>query len=232
MRPFKPSYIIEVFPELLPYTWVTLGIMVVTVIFGSILGFVLAFCKLKGGKIGNAFASAYIYIARCVPPIIMLFIVYYGLPELLLGFGININNADNAVFVLIAFTLLFASNMAEVFRSSYLAIEKGQREAGLCAGLSEFQTFRRIVFPQATVVALPNFTNALVNLMKEGSLAYTIGLMDLMGRGIWKIGQNQGSYNLEIYLAMAIVYWCLTLLIEKLFGRIELYLSKGKKILT
>ncbi len=64
-------------------------------------------------------------------------------------------------------------------------------------------------------MAIPNFTNALVNLMKEGSLAYTIGLIDIMGKGQLLIGQNHGSYSLEVYLALFILYWTLTLLIEK-----------------
>ena len=232
MRPFKPSYILTVLPQLLPCIWVTLGIMAGTVFFGGLLGLLLAVLKIRGGRVGNAIANVYIYATRCVPSIVMLFIVYYGLPEFLLGFGIDINGASHAVFVITTFTILFGSTMAEVFRAAYEASDRGQREAALCVGMSEFQAFYRIVLPQCTVVVLPNFTNALVNLMKEGSLAYTIGLIDLMGKGQWIIGMNQGSYSLEVYLALFVIYWVLTILIEKSFGRLELSLSKGKKIVA
>jgi L-cystine transport system permease protein len=203
--------------------------MVGTVFFGSILGFLLAFAKLRGGKLGNAVANVYIYVTRCIPSIVMLFIVYYGLPEFLMGFGININGASHAVFVIITFTILFAATMAEVFRGGYEAIDIGQREAALCVGMSETQAFIRIILPQCTAVVLPNFTNSLVSLMKEGALAYTIGLIDLMGKGQWLIGMNNGGYSLEIYLALFAIYWLLTVLIEKVFGTLERTLSKGKK---
>ena len=78
-------------------------------------------------------------------------------------------------------------------------------------------------------MAIPNFTNALVNLMKEGSLAYTIGLIDIMGKGQLIIGQNHGSYSLEVYLALFILYWALTLLVEKGAGLWEQRLTPVKK---
>ena len=232
MRPFKPEYILEVLPQIFPYTAVTLGIMAGTVLFGGLLGFLLAYAKIRGGRVGNGVANVYIYITRCVPSIVMLFIVYYGLPEFLRGIGIQTDSRNHGLFVIITFSILFGAVMAEVFRSAYESIDKGQREAGLCVGLSGFQTFRRIVLPQCAVVILPNFTNALVNLMKEGSLAYTIGLMDLMGRGQWIIGMNNGSYSLEVYLALFLVYWVLTILIEYVFRQVERQLSRGKKIVV
>ena len=64
--------------------------------------------------------------------------------------------------------------------------------------------------------------------MKEGSLAYTIGLIDIMGKGQLIIGQNQGSYSLEVYLALFLLYWALTILVEKGFGALELQLSRGR----
>lgn len=232
MRPFNPSYILKVLPVLLPYLWVTIANMIATVFFGSLLGILLAKGKIRRGILSRALAEIYIYVTRCVPSIVMLFIVYYGLPEFFLALGMNINHLDNAVFVIITFSILFAANMAEVFRSAYESIDSGQREAAVCVGMTEWQAFRRIILPQCTIVALPNFTNALINLMKEGSLAYTIGMLDIMGKGQLMIGQNFGSYALETYLALAIIYWIMTIIIEKGFGKLEQHLAKGKKILT
>lgn len=215
MRPFHPQYILETLPQLLPFLPVTAAIVVGTVFFGSLLGALLAAGKIRKGKVGQFLANLYIYVIRCIPSIVLLFLVYYGLPELLNVFGININDADKAFFVITTFSLLFAATMAEVFRSAYEAVDRGQREAAVSVGLTEFQAFYRIVLPQCIRVAIPNFTNALVNLMKEGSLAYTIGLIDIMGKGQLIIGQNQGSYSLEVYLALFILYWVLTVLIEK-----------------
>lgn len=227
MRPFNPMKIPEFIPQLLPFLSVTLAIMLATVFFGGILGFILAFCKLKG-RVSAKIAQAYIYIIRCIPSIVMLFMVYYGLPKLLLVFNIDINNYDRAFFVILTFSLLFAASMAEVFRTAYIAIDKGQTEAALSIGLTPLQAFIRIVFPQALVVALPNFTNALINLMKEGALAYTIGLIDLMGKGDLIIYNNQGAYNLETYIALSLIYWAMTIIIEKTFMHLEMRLSKQR----
>ena len=232
MRPFHPSYIPEVFIQLLPYLWVTVAMVIGTVFFGGAAGLLLAAAKVRKGRIAKALANIYIYITRCIPSIIMLFVVYYGLPELLLGMGVDINHIGKGFFVITTFSVLFAANMAEVFRSAYQAIDKGQREAAASIGMTPWQTFYRILLPQCAVVALPNFTNALVNLMKEGSLAYTIGLIDIMGKGQLIIGRNQGSYTLETYLALTILYWILTFVVEKSFGYLEKRLSRGKKALT
>ncbi len=227
MRPFNPIKIPEFIPQLLPFLSVTLAIMLATVFFGGILGFILAFCKLKG-RVSAKIAEVYIYIIRCIPSIVMLFMVYYGLPKFLLVFNIDINNYDRAFFVVLTFSLLFAASMAEVFRTAYIAIDRGQTEAALSIGLTPFQAFIRIVLPQAIVVALPNFTNALINLMKEGALAYTIGLIDLMGKGDLIIYNNQGAYNLETYLALSLIYWAMTVIIEKTFMYLEMRLSRQR----
>ena len=232
MRPFHPLFILQVILELLPYLPVTLGMVAGTVFFGGIWGFILALAKVRRRPVTKALASAYTYVTRCVPSVVMLFVVFYGLPELLLSVGININGFSNGFFVIVTFSILYAANISEVFRSAYLAIDKGQREAAVSVGLTEAQAFRRIVLPQSIVVAIPNFTNSLINLMKEGALAYTIGLIDIVGQGNRIIGRYQGSYTLEVYLALAILYWIMTILIQKLFGVIEKKLSKGKRALT
>lgn len=232
MRPFHPSYIWTALLDMIPYIWVTLATMAATVFFGGLIGILLAKAKIKRGKISRVLADIYIYVTRCIPSIVMLFVVYYGLPELLLTFGVDINNAGKMFFVITTFSILFASAMCEVFRSSYLAIGPGQREAALSIGLTGWQAFYRIILPQCTIVALPNFANMLVNLMKEGALAYTIGLIDIMGEGQLLIGRNQGSYVLETYLALTILYWFLTVVIEKAFKELEKNLSRGKKLIT
>lgn len=229
MRPFHPEFIITAFVQVIPYLWVTLATMLGTVFFGGLLGLALARASIRRGPVSRALAAVYIYVARCVPSIVMLFIVYYGLPKLMLGFVVDINDTDKAFFVIVTFAILFAANMAEVFRAAYEAIDAGQREAALSVGMSEWQAFYRVLLPQCAVVALPNFTNALINLMKEGSLSYTIGLIDIMGKGQLMIGQNFGSFSLETYLALAIIYWVMTALLEHGFGYVENRLSAGKR---
>ena len=96
-----------------------------------------------------------------------------------------------------------------------MAIPKGQMEAGLSIGLTPAQTIWRIVLPQAFRVALPNMTTAILNLMRDAALAYTIGFIDIMGAGNNLISRNLGNfYSLETYTAVAVIYWGIALVIS------------------
>ena len=231
MRPFNPQFMLDVIPTLLPFLWVTLAVVLGTVFFGSLLGFVLAQAKLSGKSRYRWLADGYTYIIRCTPSIVLLFIVFYGLPKFCLEvFDTDINRYDRIFFVIVTFTLLFSAPISEVMRSAYEAIDHGQYEAAVSIGLTPWQAFYHIVLPQATVVALPNYGNSVIELMKEGALAYTIGLIDLIGKGQLIISQNYGAYALETYLSLSVIYLLLTLGVEKSFLRLEQALSRQKKV--
>lgn len=233
MRPFDPLYISQVVPDLLPYLWVTLAVVLSSVILGTLLGFVLTAAKLSRHRLFRLLGDGYTCVIRCTPSVILLFIVFYGLPKFFLDvFSYDINEYHKMFFVVSTFTLLFGASISEVMRSAYLAIDKGQYEAAVSIGMTPFQAFYRIILPQATILALPNFGNSFITLLKEGALAYTIGLIDLLGSGNLIIARNYGSYALEIYIALSIIYWGMAILFEKAFFSLEHRLSRYKKART
>ncbi|MFE4428600.1 amino acid ABC transporter permease [Peribacillus butanolivorans] len=229
---FDVSYIVESVPLLIPFLKVTLMVAGLSVLFGTILGFILAAMKIGNSKIAKKIAYGYTTILRCTPSIVLLFLTYYGIPAIADNFGVNLNDIDKAVFVVITFSLQFAAVMSEVIRTSYESIDRGQFEAAVSVGLSNTQAYWRIILPQAFVVALPNFGNSLLELMKEGALAYTIGLIDIMGKAELIIAGNYNTHALEIYLALAVIYWILSIAIEQLFLKLEKVFSKGKQVIT
>ncbi|MGN7478207.1 amino acid ABC transporter permease [Solibacillus silvestris] len=227
---FDVSYIWSALPNLLPYLWITLYIAAFSVIGGTVFGLVIAAAKLSSNKWLRLLANGYTTIIRCTPSIVLLFLVYYGIPAFAEGgFGIYLQNVSTGVFVVITFSLQFAAMMSEVIRSSYLAIDRGQYEAAVSVGLTPFQAYRRIIFPQAFVVALPNFGNGLISVLQEGALAYTIGFIDIVGKANLIIANNYGTHTLEIYIALAVIYWILSISIEKIFALLEKAFSKGKQ---
>ncbi|HLU21552.1 amino acid ABC transporter permease [Lederbergia graminis] len=228
---FDASYLWGAFPMLIPYLKVTFWVVILTVLFGTLLGFMLAAMKVGNSKIARKIANGYTTVLRCTPSIVLLFLVYYGVPALISNIGIDINDWDKIFFVVLTFTLQFGAIMSEVIRSAYESIDKGQFEAAVSVGLSNKQAYWRIVVPQAFVVALPNFGNALLELMKEGSLAYTIGLIDVMGKANLIIAGNYNSHALEIYIAISIIYWILSIAIEQFFSLLEKLFSKGKQVI-
>lgn len=229
-RAFDAAMIVQSLPDLLAYLDITLLVGIGSIGFGSALGLLLAWAKLNRNRLLRWAARGYTYIMRCTPSIVLLFIVFYGLPELaddLLDY--DLNDMNRAVFVIIAFALLFGAYISEVFRAAYSAVPTGQYEAAVSIGLSPFQAFFRVMLPQAALIALPNFGNSVINLLKEGALAYTIGLIDLIGRGNLLIAQHFGAYGIEIYLACMLIYWMMTIVIEQSFGWLERQLSKGRR---
>ncbi|MGT2666514.1 amino acid ABC transporter permease [Streptococcus rifensis] len=215
MVEFSLARVGDFIPQLLPFIPVTVGLIAITFLIGSLLGGCLTWMQLSRDKVLVKIAETYIFMLRCTPPIVLLFLVFYGIPEFLNWWlGIDINHWPRSIFVVVTLVLLFSAMMAEVFKSAYLALPKGQEEAALSIGLTPWQTFYRIVLPQVFKLALPNMTNALLNLLKDAALAYTIGMVDIMGAANLLVGRNLGNYSLETYTAVAVIYWGISLVIS------------------
>ncbi len=231
-RPFTPVQIYKSLVTILPYFGVTFGVVLGTIILGMALAVLLFSQKQSKKRWVRAIADGYINIIRCTPSIVLLFIVYYGIPKIALAvFDLNLNFSSKIIYVIISLSLIYGASLAEVIRSAYLALGKSQYEAALSIGLTPWQAIRRVMISQGIVIALPNLGNSLISLFKEGSLAFTIGLIDMMGAGNLIISRNYGAYSLETYIALAIIYWSLTLIIEQIFLKLEKRYSKGRRSL-
>lgn len=229
-RPFSVEVMLESIPVLLPYLLVTLWVGIASIAAGSFLGALLTWAKLGGGTVLRKLAEIYTYVIRCTPSIVLLFVVFYGLPAFIEAyFDYDINEWSRAAFVIVTFTLLFGGYVSEVFRAAYEAIDHGQYEAAVTVGLSPVQAFFHVMLPQAAVVALPNFGNSVINLLKEGALAYTIGLIDLLGKVNLMISKNYGGYGIEFYLASMVIYWVLNYGLGKFFIWLENHLAHRER---
>jgi L-cystine transport system permease protein len=232
MHEFDPGYIFRYWPDILPFLGITFLTVIISVLFGILLGFLLAVGKLSKSWIGRTLANGYTTILRCTPSVVLLFVIYYGLPELVFSvFHFDINDIPKGIFVVITFSLLFAATMSEVMRSAYESIDRGQYEAAVSVGLTPYQAFLRIILPQGFYVALPNFGNAVIALLKDGALGFTIGFIDIMGKTNLIVSVNYGAHSREIYLGLALIYWMLSILLEKLLVNAEITFGRGKRIL-
>lgn len=229
-RPFAPAQIWNSFLKIIPYAGVTFGVVLGTILLGMALAILLFIQGKSERRFVRTLSSSYINIIRCTPSIVLLFIIYYGIPKIALGlFGLNLNFSSKLVYVVISLSLIYSATLSEIIRSAYLALGRTQYEAALSIGLTPFQAVRRVMLPQGLVVALPNLGNSLISLFKEGSLAFTIGLIDMMGAGNLIISRNYGAYSLETYIALAVIYWAITLILEQIFLKLEKHYSRGKE---
>ncbi|GGA23029.1 amino acid ABC transporter permease [Psychrobacillus lasiicapitis] len=221
---FDPSLILEFIPTLVKYLGVTLEILVASIFLGTIIGIAAAIPKLFHIPIVKQLVTIYISFIRGTPIIIQLFLVFYGLPAVLSIINIDISRMDALYFVVITYSLSNGAIFAEIFRGAISAVEFGQTEAAYSIGMTPFQNFTRIVFPQAIRVAFPNIANTVIGSLKDTSLAFTIGVMDMMGRGETIIAAT--AHALEVYIALSVVYYGVVLILEKGFKVFEKYANR------
>ncbi|MDR3230461.1 MAG: amino acid ABC transporter permease [Synergistaceae bacterium] len=220
---FDIALVFEYMPAIFSRVSVTLLIVSVSVVGGTLLGFLLAAVRLYRMPLLNGAAVFYISFVRGTPVIIQMFIVYYALPILLSQVDININRWNKLYFVLISYALNNAAFMAEIIRSAIASVPVGQTEAAHSVGLSGFQALRRIVLPQAFCTAFPAFGTRVVGALQDTSLAFTLGILDMLGQA-QAIGVR--TYHvLEGYVAVALFFIAASLLLEKGFA------WAGKKLL-
>ena len=218
---------IDLFTKVLDKLPLTLFMMGASLFFALILGVLIAIIRIQKQPILYQMATFYLSFTRCTPLLVQLFLVYFGLPQLLLVFNIDINSWDRLIFVIITFSFHTAAYLSEVVRSAYLAVGEAQLEAAYSVGMSYPQALRRIILPQAFVIALPNLGNNIIELLKDTSLAFTIGIIDIMGQVRIILGNNHGMGMFEIYIVISLVYWGACIVIEAIIGYAERVFKKG-----
>lgn len=126
MVSYDLSYVFKFLPDILSALPLTLWILLLTTSLGSLLGALLAWGQLYGDEVLASLSRGYVFVLRCTPPIVLLFMVFYGLPEFLEWWlGLDVNGWSRTIFVVTAMTLLFAASISEVFKSAYEAVPVG-----------------------------------------------------------------------------------------------------------
>ncbi|MBW4082297.1 amino acid ABC transporter permease [Paenibacillus sp. S150] len=210
--------VIDAFWKLLPKLPLTLSFTALALAGGIVLGFILALIRIFRIPVLSQLIVAYVSFMRCTPGILQLFLIFYGLPQLLRQAGIDINSWSNFTFAVIAFGLHCGAVMSEVIRSAYLAVPASQHEAASAVGMSYFQALRRIIVPQMLRIAIPVIGNNAITIFKESSLVFTVGVVDLMGQAQILTQRRYGVTLIETYLAVSFIYWFCSMLLGRLLA--------------
>jgi len=207
---FDFGYMIKSFPLLLSYVHITLGLTAAAAAGGLALGALLALAIIKKIPVLAQLARIYISFMRGTPFLVQLFLFYFGLPELLIQLGFTAaHSVPGIIYVSLVFVLHMGGYGAELMRTAILAVPAGQREAALACGLSEWQSYRQVIFPQAIKIAADPLVNTIVSTLKDTSLVFNVGIIDMM-RKADLLGANS-QRNLELYIDTAIIYILLVL---------------------
>lgn len=205
---------------LMPALWqgliVTVELVVLTAPFGLLLGILIALGRQYGGKTLSAACAGYIVFFKGCPLLLLLFMLYFGLPSL----GITLPAFTAAV---LGFVLCNAAYNSEYIRGAILSIKDGQMTAARALGMTRAQAIESIILPQAMRRAIPGLSNEFIYLIKYSSLAYMITVVELSGAA--KIVATKYFMYNETFLAVGIVYLALVTLTTYAVDLLEKRLS-------
>ena len=170
------QYISEILPSLFQGAALTLQIFFWTLVGSLPLGILVSLGLTSKIKPLKWILEIYVWLMRGTPLLLQLIFVFYGLPII----GIVFERYDAA---LVAFILNYAAYFAEIFRGGFQSVDQGQFEAARVLRLSYWQTLRKIIIPQVIKIVIPSIGNEVINLVKDSSLVYVIGLGDLLRAG-------------------------------------------------
>lgn len=223
---------VDAFAFILKHLPLTLFLPAVTLLIGIVLGSIVAIVRLRSNKLVNAILAIVVSFFRSVPAILQVFIMYYSLPYLIAPIlsvvtGSVVKPFDVSPYwtAYIFFIIYQTAYQSENIRGALLSVDKGQMEAALAAGLSYYQAYKRIILPQAFAVAMPSFFTYYLHGIKSLALLFTIKIVDIFAAA--DIFAALYSRRTEPYVADAIIYWLLCVVLTFVFNSWERRLSKG-----
>ena len=199
----------------------TLAIFFLTLIGSLPLGLVVYFGKKSRIAPLRWLVNAYISIMRGTPLMLQLMVVYFG-PNLL--FGISLPSNWRFIAVILGFVINYAAYFAEIYRGGIESIPVGQYEAAEVLGYTKYQTFMKIILPQMIKRVMPSVTNEVITLVKDTSLAYVIGVVEMFTRAK-QINSAPGGMGLWAFLAAGIIYYVFNFIVTVVMDRVEKKLS-------
>lgn len=219
---FDFEFMVGLIPTMLKYGGVTLKLSVLAIIFGLILAFIIAIVIDAKVPIVNKVFKVYISFFRGTPLMSQLFCFYFGvLPLLNHDTMLRISSFYAALIIL---SLASSAYMAESLRAAITSIHKGQMEASQSIGMTYMQSMYHIILPQAIRVAIPTLFSSFINIVKDTSLVFAIGVKEMMAQA-----QLEGSSSykyLEAFVCVLLIYWMITSIMTFVQSRLEKKMGK------
>jgi len=196
----------------------TLLLAVASIFFGAIVGTLVAITRLAKVPGLSQFAALYVSCMRGTPLLVQLFVIYFGLPSI----GIQFDPISAGILGL---SLNVGAYLSETIRGAINGVEHGQWNAARSLGLTQAQTLRYVIGPQALRLAVPSLSNSLISLIKDTSLVSVIAVGELMLATKEVIATTFQPFPL--YLAAAGIYWAMSASFEKLQSKLEVRLNRS-----
>lgn len=216
-------------PLLLSGTWMTLQLALLSLLLSVIIGLIGASSKLSSFKALRYIATAYTTLIRSVPDLVIMLLLFYSLQ---LGLNqitesLQMDQIDINPFVagVITLAFIYGAYFTETFRGAFQSVPTGQIEAAMAYGMTPWQVFRRVLFPQMMRFALPGIGNNWQVLIKATALVSIIGLTDIV-----KITQDAGRSTMQLFffsIVAAAIYLAITTVSNLILMWLERRYSAG-----
>lgn len=216
-------------PLLLSGTWMTLQLALLSLLLSIIIGLIGASSKLSSFKALRYIATAYTTLIRSVPDLVIMLLLFYSLQ---LGLNqitesLQMDQIDINPFVagVITLAFIYGAYFTETFRGAFQSVPTGQIEAAMAYGMTPWQVFRRVLFPQMMRFALPGIGNNWQVLIKATALVSIIGLTDIV-----KITQDAGRSTMQLFffsIVAAAIYLAITTISNLILMWLERRYSAG-----
>jgi L-cystine transport system permease protein len=217
---------------LLPDFWSILGAVPATLamalaifVFSILIGGLFALIEYRRIPVLRELVVAYKVTFKGVPMVIVIFLAYYGLTPVLqflaalFGVDFNAHNMPNWVTLIVALTACVAAFQAEVVKGALNSFDTGQADAAHSLGYKNSQLFRRILFPQAVVAAIPDLANSFMVIMKALSLGFAIEVVDIFSQSQLTAALN--FYYLDAFLITVMFYMAIAYIVTKAADKVE-----------
>jgi polar amino acid transport system permease protein len=216
-------------PRYLSGLWTTISLVGISVILGALLSLPLAFARMSTNRVVGAIAYSYVYVFRGTPLLAQLFLIYYGLgsfrPELQ-SVGLWWFFREAWYCGLLSLTLNTAAYQAEILRGAIESLPRGQLEGAAALGIPKSVALRKIVLPQALIVALRPYGNEIILLIKGSAVVAIVTVYDLMGETRYAFSR---TFDYQTYLWAAIFYLAIVETLRQVWNLLETRLTRHLK---
>ncbi|MEG1254782.1 ABC transporter permease subunit [Clostridium sp.] len=197
------SYFMKLILSVMQGLKITIYLTIISMIIGLVVGIAIAIIRVFKIPVLKQLVGVHVSFFRGTPLLVQLFLLYFGLPQIIPA--LQNMNAFTAAYI--GLGLNASAYIAEILRAAINAIDKGQMEACLSMGMTKSQGMRRVVLPQAFRIAIPSLGNIFVDNVKGSSLAFTLGVTEILARAQMSAAASYRFF--ESYVVVAIVYWIL-----------------------
>ena len=207
---------------MLKYSTVTIRLSILAILIGVTLAFIIALVVYAKVPVIDRIFKIYISFFRGTPLMAQLFCFYFGVLPLMKDVVLKVSSFQAALIIL---SLASSAYMAESLRAAISSIHKGQMEAAQSIGMTYMQAMYTIILPQAIKVAIPTLFSSFINIVKDTSLVFAIGVKEMMATA--QLEGASGYRYLEAYVCVLFVYWGITSILGYAQKHLEIKLGKS-----